>query len=102
MTREILGNWQQIYLKIGKINTYFLYVHLRRLGAITLVEMTQELDRRNISKLQKTYFEVYQSNTIPYILHVLLRPSDSTKQVGIRCTGAFYQLWGDEILKNEK
>ena len=48
LTREILGNWQQIYLNIGKINTYFLYAHLGRLGAITLVEMTQELDKRKI------------------------------------------------------
>ena len=49
LTREILRNWQQKYLKIGKSNNYVLNGHLGRLhDATTLVEITQEIKSREI------------------------------------------------------
>ena len=54
MTREILRNWQQEYLKIGKSNNYVLNGHLGRLNdATTLVEITQEINLRGIPEKMK-------------------------------------------------
>ena len=54
LAREIPRNWPKKYLKIGKIDTYFLYGHLGRLhNATTLVEITQEINLRGIPEKMK-------------------------------------------------